>query len=237
MVKINPTIYVKSLNHDDEVLTFGKSPELEEMDLKNGVSRFGGMWRVPSYTKAYLRAARLLIKEATETNDLDQLGLPIFYLHRHSLELFIKSLLDMLYDIARMRHELNPTPQTKEQLPSRNQLKRLSEHELTPLHKDLTSVSTVMGFDSPPDSIQAIVQTIDKYETEPTWSRYPKPRSKDSKIYLANEVVIPSLEMHEALERAIKETEYDFEASPETFESALYSEWNSLMTRLNNENG
>ena len=238
MVKIDPTIYLKPSHQDDEVIIFGKSPELEEKDLKDGVSRIGGMGRVPNYTKAYLRAARLLIKEASEKNDLDQLGLPIFYLHRHSLELFIKNLLDMLYDIASMRYELNPTSQTKEHLPSKAQLKRLtSEHELAPLHNDLTSVSTLLGFGRPPESIEAMVKMIATYETEPTWSRYLKPRHKNSKVYLENEVVIPSLEMHAALERAVKEIGFDFEASPETFETSLYFEWNSLTTRLDHENG
>lgn len=229
MVTIDPTIYVSSSVQDDEVIVFGKSPELEAKDAKEGVSRFGGMWRTPSYTKAYLRAARLLIRSAIETKDLDQLGLPIFYLHRHTLELFIKRLLETLYDIARMRHDLNPTAESNRNLPSRNQLKRLaSEHKLIQLHNDLKSISSRLGFDNLPASIEGVVTQIVQYEIEPTWSRYPKPKDPSNKAYLANEVAIPSVEMHAALERAVKEAGYDFEGAEETFETTLHHEWSAL---------
>ena len=229
MVTIDPTIYVSSSVQDDEVIVFGKSPELEAKDAEEGVSRFGGMWRTPSYTKAYLRAARLLIGNAIETKDLDQLGLPIFYLHRHTLELFIKRLLETLYDIAKMRHDINPTVESSSNLPTRGQLGRLtSEHKLIQLHNDLKSVSSRLGFDNLPASIEGVVKQIAQYEIEPTWSRYPKPRDPSNKAYLANEVVIPSVEMHTALERAIKEAAYDFESDEETFETALHHEWSAL---------
>lgn len=238
MVKLDKTIYVKPLDQDDEVLIFGKSPEQDERDHKDGVARLGGMWRTPSYTKAYLRAARLLLKEAREGRDLDQLALPIFYLHRHSLELFIKGLLGLLYDIADMQHRLYKTPEIEAQLPNKAALKRLdSEHDLVRLYNDLDTASKKLGFNLPPKSIEEAVRLIGRYEIDPTWSRYPKPRGENSKAYLVNEVVIPSVEMNEALERAVREAGFDMDTFPQTYEAELYHAWNSLMMTLDHRDG
>ena len=49
--------YLKRPGERDDVIMFGKSPEQEADDLALGVARFGGMWRVPSYTNAYARSA------------------------------------------------------------------------------------------------------------------------------------------------------------------------------------
>lgn len=236
MVKFTPPIYINPSQQSDEVISFGKDPELQEIDLKNGLSRLGGIWRPPSYTKAYLRAARVLIREALEKNDLDQLGLPIFYLHRHALELFIKELLESMYDIADLRYELYKTDNASEQRPTKKARDRLNScHNLKSLHEDLTSSSFKLGFPNPPESIGNLVKILEHTESEPTWSRYPKSRKGKDNSHLSNEVVIPSREIHDALERVIYEPEHLTEGE-DTFETIIYQEWQFLTTTLDNEN-
>lgn len=231
IVKIDPTIYMNSSFHDDEVITFGKSPELEMLDIKNGVSRIGGMWRAPSYTKAYLRAARVLLQNGIENNDLDQLGLPIFYLHRHTLELFIKGLLLTSYEISEFSYELNKSDKVKSTLPSKKMQNRLNRsHSLTALNDDLKNISTLLEHEYDSTRIDILIKLIENTETETSWSRYAK-SSKSSISFLENEVVIKIVEINKQLESVIHEIGSNTDGE-ETFETFLYYKWQSLLNAL-----
>ncbi|MGH8845967.1 MAG: hypothetical protein ACREXG_00555 [Polaromonas sp.] len=239
MAKVDSSIYLKSSNQDDEVLLFGKSPEQEAEDLRNGVARFGGDWRQPSYARAYLRAARVLIHEAQEKKDLDQLGLPIFYLQRHALELFLKQLLGLLYDVAKMRFELYQSKEAKKNLPSKNALERLAtSHSLLALNADLQDASAKLQIEGYPSELQSLINDIQKYEINPTWSRYPSSAGAAGvNVHLKSEVAVPLVEMHQRLESVVQKTAFDVDQETETFERSIYDEWNSLMQSLENECG
>ena len=66
-----------------------------------GNALVGGKWmHFPvSYVDAYARAARTLFDEAVRTNQLNELAMPCFFLQRHTMELALKGLLEMLAEI------------------------------------------------------------------------------------------------------------------------------------------
>ena len=240
MAKIDPSIYLKSSNQDDEVILFGKSPEQDAEDLRNGVARFGGDWRQPSYARAYLRAARVLIHEGQEKKDLDQLGLPIFSLQRHALELFLKQLLGSLYDVAKMRFELYQSKEDKKNLPSNHALKRLTtSHSLLALNSDLQHASASLKVEGYPSELQSLINDIKKYESHYTWSRYPRSGAAGVNVHLKAEVALPIVEIHQRLERVVQKAAFDVDhdQETETFETSIYYEWNSLMQSLENGRG
>ncbi len=98
---------------DPDIIALTKLSEVECSDVENGIARFGGGWRNPSYVGAYLKAAQILIERAKADKELDQLGLPIFYLQRHTLELSIKNILRCLYEVVKMRSEQQPEDKLK----------------------------------------------------------------------------------------------------------------------------
>lgn len=230
MVKLDQTIYVKSSCQDDEVITFGKAPELEESDLKNGISRFGGIWRHPSYTMSYVRAARVLIDNSRQNGDFDQLGLPIFYLSRHALELFIKSILELLYDVAKMRTEAYSYDRSI----SKGRLKRLSSsHSLSQLNNDLRNTCKELEYEYDSKGIDQLIKNIEEFESNPTWSRYS--RSGEGENHLAEEVAIPVVSIHQSLERIVKEMGYTQNSDESSLLNEIYYEWSHFMSRLNDE--
>ncbi len=189
-VVFEPPLHIRESGEDDEVIVFGTSSMQDEDDLTKGISRFGG-WRSPDYTKAYLRAARTLVASGLEKNDLDNLGLPIFYLQRHSVELFIKELLNLFCDIAVMRHALYGDDESKKRLPSERVLDRLAgSHDLKQLHKDLKDCAERNSFKNcpkdVPEEIGQLVEIIMSYEEHHTWSRYPNRKYKKEKKVFEN---------------------------------------------------
>jgi hypothetical protein len=231
--KFDPPIYLNSSNNNNEVIVFGKSPEQEAEDIQNGVARLGGAWRQPSYAKAYLRAARVLIRDAQEKQDLDQLAMPIFYLQRHSLELFIKGFLGSLYDIARMRFDLQQSVQTKKDLPSKNAVKRLTmSHDLQKLNSDLREISVQLQIEGYPNALPQLIKDIETHENNPTWSRYPCSGVDGINHHLKAEVVLPLVDLHQRLEKIIQDAAFDVDQGTETLEASIYYEMNSLLQSL-----
>lgn len=236
MPKFPSTIYLNSSSQDDEVIIFGKSPEQESDDLNNGIARVGGDWRQPNYAKSYLRAARVLLKNALQNKDIDQLCMPIFYLQRHAIELLIKSLLGMLYEAAQMRFELYKDDKSKKSMPSKEAVKRLTtSHNLSTLNKDLHEISKALQIEGYPSQLAALIDTLQKIETNPTWSRYPSSGNVGESLHLKSEAAIPIVELNQQLELVFQEINYNMGQEPETFETAIYQEWNYLMNQLNNQ--
>jgi hypothetical protein len=211
-----------------EVISGGKLEGEYEKDIANNIARFGG-GRKPNYTLAYLRAARTLVNQATQTYDLDQLALPIFYLHRHTVELFLKHLLWSLDDLASLRHECYEDETSRENIPSENQLKTWNNtHDLASLYKDLENLAIKLSYDNLPGSIKELPELINKYEITETWSRYPFSGKNEKIRHTKNEVELPIVEIHETIEKCIN--------SLGTFEDEIYRELNSLMTLINDPN-
>ena len=232
MAKLSPPIYVQSPGSDDEVITFGKSGAERQSDLENGVARFGGDWRQPSYSKAYLRAARVLVATANASGDLDQLGLPIFYLLRHATELLVKGELDMLYEIARMRHELRPTVVNFANLPSGKAQQRLvKSHDLMPLCDDLMKISEALGFGRYVDKrLAQLAADLTAFESSATWARYARPQQPSHETHTAHEVAVPLVSLQQRLERVVSSMSVDFNNQDvKTFEGETYFEWACLM--------
>ncbi len=67
--------YIKPTDPKGDVFAFGKGPELEAADTRNGVARVGGFWRRPDYFRAYLRSAAVLIEHGVQHGELDEVML------------------------------------------------------------------------------------------------------------------------------------------------------------------
>lgn len=225
-------ITLKPSDQEDDILIFGKPKEQIAQDLENGISRFGGTFRQPSYSKAYLKSARVLLNNAIDKNQLDEFGLPIFYMVRHAIELKIKDILGMAYDVLNMRYELYNTKTAFNDLPSGKQLRKLErEHDISLLYGDL--IQTVKKFDLviPSSAFETVVKLVKHYEVTPTWSRYSK---SSEGLHADKEVELPIVKLVQDTEVLFEAVSYESSVFEETIVSELYSEFNFLMTRLDN---
>ncbi len=230
MTKFPERIYLKESKKEREILTFGKDKELYDKDSKNGVSRFGGFLRGPSYTHAYLKAAQVVLDEARKKEELDELGLPIFYLIRHSAELKIKGLLEMAYEIFEMRKKCYPDKYAADKLPSRGQLARLKEsHDLTKIYGDLSKSCKLLNINIPEKNFSALLNLIDKYETNPTWSRYASSKFGN---HVVDEIELPILKLARLAEELFEEIAFEQKDLSESLERELYSVFTSLFALM-----
>lgn len=233
MAKLPGTIYLKTPDKETDILTFGKSLEVSEKDSKEGLSRFGGFARQPSYAQAYLKAANIVLDKAQDIGELDELGLPIFYLVRHTLELKIKSLLEMTYEIFDMTLKCFPDRYSAAVLPSISQKKRLKEsHDLEKLFRDLGKSCNTLGISVPMESFLSVISIICEFEINPTWSRYSK---SDSDFHVEKEVALPIIQLARNLETLFEVLSYEQPDDAESLESELYILFTSLNTRLEEE--
>ncbi len=210
-------LYIKEPDQNMDVIIFDKAPNLKTEDLKNGISRFGGRWRSPSYLHAYYRSTCILLNEGNRENCLDDIGLPLFYLQRHTTELLLKKLLSWFCDIDAYNKPIQ----------LQDQKKRLNnEHRLPRLYEDIQISANKLGFEKPPDELNELVTLLVKYETtNPTWSRYSKTTKGDDS--LPEEVAIPIQQIQSIMETVISKTLYT--DMPEvTYENLLYDAWFSL---------
>ena len=182
-------MYRKQLGQETDILICGKPKELIEKDLENGISRFGGSMRHPSYEYAYLKSARVLLDNALTNKQLDEFGLPIFYMVRHTVELKIKGLLGMGYDIFKIKHDLLGNQITQANIPSNGQIDRLQgNHDISLLYADLLGSCNKLNIDIPELLFETVIDEINRYELTPTWSRYNK---SNQGSHVADEVELP----------------------------------------------
>lgn len=229
MAKLPGTVYLKDPDKQTDILTFGKSREDYDNDAKNGISRFGGFSRQPSYSQAYLKSAKIVLNKAIDDGELDELGLPVFYLIRHALELKLKGILEMAYDVLDMSLECHPTRFTIEMLPSKEQKDRLkSKHDLDCLFTDLKKSCKFLEVNVPEKEFSDVINFIAKYETNDTWSRYSKSKSG---CHVRNEVILPIVQLAQYLERLFEKIAYEQADDSDSLESELYSKF-SLLTSI-----
>lgn len=139
MLKFETPAYVKPSDPTGNTFVFAKSPEQTELDAKGGIARFGGIWRMPSYRIAYMKSARILIDHGRQHQCLDEVALPAFYMQRHSLELFIKGFLSLLYEFEQFNQRASHSGGGTL---SKSQLDRLDKsHSLQKLSGDLHRTS------------------------------------------------------------------------------------------------
>jgi hypothetical protein len=233
MVKLPGSVYLKKTNKETDILTFGKSPEISEKDFKEGISRFGGFMRQPSYSQAYLKSAKIVLDKATDSGEFDELGLPIFYLVRHALELKIKGLLEMAYDVLEMTLECYPNRGANEILPSKGQRDRLKKsHDLGGLFEDLKKSCAALGVRIPEDSFLEVIGLISDHEINPTWSRYSK--SHDG-AHVDEEVLLPIVQLVKNLEILFEVVSYEQLEGTDSLESELYFMFSSLTSTIERE--
>jgi hypothetical protein len=229
MLKLPGNVYIEKSNQDTEILTFGKSKEVSDIDTKEGVSRFGGLMRQPSYSQAYLKAAKVLRDKAVDAEELDEFGLPIFYLVRHSVELKIKGLLEMAYDILDMTQHLYPERITTGAQPSNGERRRLKKcHDLDALLRDLKKSCSSLELEIPEKQFSGVLDLILEYEIDPTWSRYSK---SDKGSHVLEEVVLPIVQITENTEKLFDVLSYNQPDDFESLESELYFMFSSLTSK------
>lgn len=227
MVIFDPPIFFKQNGENKDVIVFAKSPELRIEDSKKGLSRFGGVWREPYYLHAYFRSADILLNQGVLEDCLDDIGLPLFYMQRHTTELLIKGLLSWVYEIAEFRAELGLD---NYKIPSKGQQERFKSHKLTGLFNDLASSTKKFGFQEPPPELDELVKALTKFEKTETWSRYSKSKTNGGKgviNHVQTEVALPVVELQELLKDAISKIIYKLEKE-DAYEYALYDKWLSL---------
>lgn len=88
------------------LFTFRKSASQADQDRRDRVARVGGLWRQPNYLRSYAKASAMLLGAAGDADCYDDVGLPLFYLQRHTVELAIKEVLHTLLDISEMEEIL-----------------------------------------------------------------------------------------------------------------------------------
>lgn len=220
---LDETLYVLQPGEDDSVIGSGKPPELIEADLQNGIARFGGRWRQPSYLHAYAKAAAALVQQAQQTKSLDALGLPIFYLQRHAMELLLKRLISWFVDIADARDALG---QNNNGRPTSDEKKRFEHHhDLQNLWSDLRSLSRHFKLGDPPEEIGAFVVQAAQFEQTTTWSRYATLKKKEQLIrHVEKEIELPIVLLQERLEAAVTATTSK-NGFDDCYEVDLYREW------------
>lgn len=215
--------YIKGPEESDDVIMFGKEPAQEAEDLVNGVARFGGLWRSPSYMNAYVRAADILISSAIDRRALDDVGLPSFYLQRHATELLVKRLLGWLHEIA--AYKLQSGEDTKGVPTAAQRELRTGSHNLGKLWQDLNVTATHFGFAPPPVQIGELVAELTAFEKTATWARYERSEKKGVVIHhVEHEVAVPLLQIQRRLEEVARLTSYRV-GEDDTYEQALYDEW------------
>lgn len=222
------SMHTKPVTEDECVFFFEKPIEQKKNDMEQGVSRFGGELRHPNYTRAYLRAARILIENSTNNDELDQIGLPVFFLLRHSLELFIKSILNILYDMSDIQKKLKF--ETTYDI-SKEKSKRLyNSHSLGGLNDDLKDACLFFRYEFNKDQLNELIDEISRYESNPSWSRYAK--SKEKRCHLDKEAVVPIVGIYRKIKIIIDSLDcrlFPFPDKEFTLLEKIYDDYNSLI--------
>lgn len=203
MSKLPETLYLPETVELSDVLVWGKSPELTEKDIQEGVARLGG-WRTPSYAHAYVLSANTLLKTALNERSLDHHSLPIFFLQRHATELLMKKPLELGIYIQEYRAKFG---RELPDFPSPALLKRVSNcHDLVLLRQDLEAMVIAFQLNPLPKELDNLVDKLIAVESHHTWSRYSFRRLKrdhpQTISHINKEVIIPLREIQEHLQAA-----------------------------------
>ncbi|MBX9794731.1 MAG: hypothetical protein K2Y02_10580 [Burkholderiaceae bacterium] len=180
------------------------------------------MWRAPSYTRAYIRAAEALVTHARTSGTLDELGLPIFYLQRHALELVLKQLLHWVHEVNIYRSRRGGGSAGDR---GGGQTPVGLAHTHAHLFEDLAAISGRLVLPAPPEKLKAIVRQMEGFETATTWSRCSESVNGGAKVrHVEDEVALPVVDLQRDLE-AVEATLLHDVNDEEKDESHLYFEW------------
>lgn len=214
------------------VIIGGKSSEQTKADLAAGVARVGGFSRRPNYFESYYQATQVLIDQAKDGGNLDDLGMPAFYLQRHSLELLLKSALSLLHSIDDLQKRVADGGFQPDLIERERLVNKHSHRKLLDL---LCAKAADLHLPPPPPEIESLVQRFMAIEKTETWSRYSssRERGKDCINHLEEEVVIPLVDLQAALaDTASKMAFRDLDG--QAYENILFVEWDTWNNRLQN---
>jgi hypothetical protein len=219
------------------VMIGGKPPEMVKSDLEAGVARLGGFWRHPNYFESYLYSASVLIEQGRATGTLDEIGLPGFYLQRHSIELLLKELLGWLTSISELRNQLGRSVSK----PSNDLLRDMRRsHDLVDLYGHVIELADMLNLSPPPDELGSLISEMETLEITETWSRYRSSSRKRENSsaplhvdHIPHEVVIPIVEFQERLDTIACLTS-SREAFGDTYEDELQEVWSELNAAIEN---
>lgn len=215
----------------------GKPPEIVKRDLDAGVARLGGFWRCPNYFESYLHSASVLIERGRTTGTLDEIGLPGFYLQRHSIELLLKELLGWLTSISELRNQLGRSVSK----PSVELLRDMrTSHDLVDLYGHVIELADMLSLSPPPDELGSLISEMETLEITETWSRYrsssKKQKNSGARLHvdhIPHEVLIPIVEFQERLD-AIACLISSREAFGDAYEDKLHEVWSELNAAIEN---
>jgi hypothetical protein len=219
MPTFDPPVFIKPTDPKGDVIVFAKAPELEISDTAAGLARFGGQWRSPSYLRAYVRAADVLVEHGARAGTLDDIALPAFYMQRHALELLVKRLLSWVYEYAEATNDPS--------FPTKSAAKAFkSSHNIQKLLRDLASSCQHFGFAPPPDELSSLAREFSSIEKSETWARYEMSETKDNIIlhHMQEEVVLPLVQIQKRLEAVTLNTLHKLDGT-EAYEDELYYAW------------
>jgi hypothetical protein len=224
LVKFDPPMILKPQGENTDVIIFGKSPEQTQNDRDLGISRFGGKWKQPCYLQAYLRSSRILFFEGISNGKLDDIGLPLFYIQRHTTELLLKRLLRWIFGIVLLNNKLG---EPSKDFPTKSQKDHFKRsHSLNLLFDDLKTLTKFYKFNDLPDSLEQLVKLITKSEMTEIWSRYSTSSIKGDEFnHVENEQTVYIKNIQKALELAVSDSLIEDIDNEDVYEYPLYDEW------------
>ncbi|QTW18677.1 hypothetical protein [Comamonas kerstersii] len=208
MTKFPESLYLPEASEPQDVLMWGKSPELNESDNAEGIARIGD-WRKPNYRAAYLLASRTLLDTAKKENTLDHLSLPIFFLQRHAAELMMKEPLQLAIEVHQLKERIGQEPSLD--FPRGVHYKNSEEsHSLDVLLSDLETMVNAFQVGKVPEPLRLAVQKMLSVEEKPSWSRYSfhttgRKEQRFRHHHLRQEITIPLQCIQGLLEQASPE--------------------------------
>lgn len=223
MTKLKFPIFVKPEFSETDVFVFAKDPQFEREDVVAGLARLGGQ-RQPDFFLSYMKSAEVLINHGIETNSLDDVALPAFYLQRHAVELLLKRLICWLYEVNEF--EKDPRPGSSVFLSVKrgketSTFKR--QHDLKSISKVLNNAVALFTTIAVPQVISDVIELIAAFEEkDPTWSRYSA--NGTGSLHHDEENSIPLVQIQKYLD-LIRDTVVYKTNGESTFENHLYDIW------------
>ena len=146
---------------------YSKKQTLIALDQEDQVGRIGGPCRVPILREVYLLAAERLTQSAIDHSELDELAIPILYCLRHTLELALKDLILLTFEVRDLAEEI---PDTEISCPTYKEINKLNEHSLETLANILEAQLQIIWSDDArlPQDFRDVALRIHKIENEGT---------------------------------------------------------------------
>jgi hypothetical protein len=185
---------------------------------------------LPSYPLSYLRAAELLVASAGD--ELTDVALPLLYLHRHALQLALKSAIDLCADIAEFRRRLEKADgailtNKLDHAPKQHRLPTL----VGTLRKHAASLSIAAQLDEIESFVGDWESIIEK--SDPTRLRYQNDVSGQPSYSRKKRATVGVRETHETVMRLMAKLLPVISGDQENLGVRLLIEWVKLEAKCN----